>query len=280
MALSVLMSIYDKELPKHLDQCLGSLVTQTLQPDEVVVVKDGPLTSELEEVFARYSGRLPFVFVPLAKHVGLGNALAAGLQRCTSDIVARVDSDDIYPPFRMMQQVNFLRDNPNVSVVSAAGAEFEDDHRRPFGIRSSPGWVRLDRAARFRNPVSFHTTAMFRKDHVTAVGNYQSCTGFEDYYLWARMLLAGFRIYNMPDVLAYVRCGNGMLSKRRGPRYMGYEIAFLSKCYRIGFLSKSQLLFSFVSRIPFRLLPAGMLGSVYRAFLRKPVSTPSGNSLQ
>src|SRR3974377_1902295 len=97
------MSIYDKELPRHLEQCLESLVAQTLQPDEVVVVKDGPLTLELEEVFARYSEKLPFVFVPLAQNVGLGSALAAGLKPCTAEFVERFDSDDVYPPHRLLR---------------------------------------------------------------------------------------------------------------------------------------------------------------------------------
>ena len=277
MSISVLMSIYDKELPCHLEQCLESLVAQTLQPDEVVVVKDGPLTLELEEVFARYSDKLPFVFVPLAQNVGLGSALAAGLKHCTAELVARFDSDDVYPPDRLLRQVEFLRDHPDVSVVSAAGAEFEEDYRRPYCIRSRPGWVRLGSAARLRNPVSFHTTVVLRREHVMSVGNYQSCHGFEDYYLWARMLVAGFYIYNMPEVLAYVRCGNGMLSKRRGLKYMRYELAFLSKCHEIGFLSPSQYLLSFLSRVPLRLLPAGMLASVYRTFLRKPIHAANSN---
>ncbi len=280
MKFSALMSVYAKESPEFLLQSLASLAGQTVRADELVVVKDGPLSPDLEQVLCQYAEELKLVTVALPQNAGLGRALSIGLEHCSFEVVARVDSDDVYPPFRFARQIEFIAAHPEVSVVSAAGAEFVDDHHAQHSIRSRPGWVTLDRAARLRNPVSFHTTVMFRKQDVKASGSYQTCMGFEDYYLWARMLLAGFRIYNMPDVLAYVRCGNGMLSKRSGAKYIGYEIAFLSKCYQIGFLSKSELIVSVASRVPLRLLPAGMLGPVYRAFLRKPVPAPNGNSLE
>ena len=51
---SVLMSLYIKEKPEYLDQAVKSMVEQTLKPDEIVIVKDGKITSELQNVLNKY----------------------------------------------------------------------------------------------------------------------------------------------------------------------------------------------------------------------------------
>ena len=47
---SVLMSVYYKECPKYLEQSVESVFSQTVPTDDFVLVCDGPLTQELEEV--------------------------------------------------------------------------------------------------------------------------------------------------------------------------------------------------------------------------------------
>ena len=56
---SVLMSVYKNEKPEYLEQALESVVTQTLMPDEIVIVKDGLLTEELNVVINNYSQKYP-----------------------------------------------------------------------------------------------------------------------------------------------------------------------------------------------------------------------------
>lgn len=272
--LSVLMAVYHKEHPEHLRECLSSLESQTLQPDQIVIVKDGPLTPELDAVLADYASRLPLELVSLSSNQGTGAAVRVGMEHCKGDLIARADSDDIYHHCRFEKQVKFLQEHPEVGIVSAAGAEFETDYRKPFCVRRAPvAGDELERFARFRNPITYQQTTIFRKDAALAAGSYQSCLLFEDYDLWARMMLNGCKVYNMPEVLAYVRCGNGMLNRRRGPAYIRHEVAFLNKMRRIGFLTNAQYVLNLLSRIPLRLLPAKPLGAVYRLFLRKPVDS-------
>ena len=54
---SVLMSVYHREQPQFLREALDSIFSQTLLPDEVVLVKDGPLTKELDEVVEEFAVR-------------------------------------------------------------------------------------------------------------------------------------------------------------------------------------------------------------------------------
>ena len=61
MKFSVLLSVYRKEQPAYLRQSLDSIFTQTLLPDEVVLVKDGPLTDALDEVAEDYCRKYPVI---------------------------------------------------------------------------------------------------------------------------------------------------------------------------------------------------------------------------
>lgn len=80
---SVLMSIYKNENSKFLRESLDSILNNTAYPDEIVMVKDGPLTPELETVLQKYQERTGlFHFVIHQKNQGLGLALRHGLLEC------------------------------------------------------------------------------------------------------------------------------------------------------------------------------------------------------
>jgi Fe2+ transport system protein FeoA len=111
-------------------------------------------------------------------------------------------------------------------------------------------------------------TVMFRKGSVLAAGNYQSCFGFEDYDLWARMLMRGRRLHNLQDVLVYVRCGNGMQRRRGGLTYLREEAALQHRFMKMGFLSKRQFLLNLIARAPVRVAPISLRTAFYRCVLR------------
>jgi O104-antigen biosynthesis beta-1,3-galactosyltransferase len=276
MKLSVLMSVYWKESPAFLCQCLDSLVAQTLQADEVVIVEDGPLGDALEAAIASYQVCLPIVSLSLPVNVGLGEALRYGLQVCRGEYVARMDSDDICMPSRFKMQMDFLKSNPNVDVVSGTWAEFEEDCSKPHSLRRLPATgPALLRYAKFRNPIN-HVTAVFRKSAVLAAGSYQSFHGFEDYHLWARMLRLGYHLYNIEEILVCVRVGNGMQGRRGGFSYFKREIAFQSYLREIGLLSATEFIGNILLRAPIRLTPECVRAQCYKLLLRKRFTSELG----
>ncbi|ELK0490891.1 glycosyltransferase, partial [Escherichia coli] len=105
MNFSVLMSLYIKEKPEYLHECLKSLYEQTKQADEIVLVYDGPITNELDKVVNYWLNSLPIKIIKLSKNVGLGQALNKGLAQCENDYVARMDTDDICHPKRFEIQI-------------------------------------------------------------------------------------------------------------------------------------------------------------------------------
>ena len=93
---SVLMSLYKKEHPEYLRLALDSMINQTVKPDEIVLVEDGPLTDELYAVVEEYKDYLTIVVNKT--NLGLGLALNEGLKACRNELVARMDTDDISKP--------------------------------------------------------------------------------------------------------------------------------------------------------------------------------------
>jgi glycosyltransferase involved in cell wall biosynthesis len=170
MDLSVLMSVYSKDDPAALCQCLESLVAQTLPANEVVIVQDGPLGDDLQNAIREYRSKLPIETVPLPHNVGLGGALGVGVGRCRFDVIARMDADDICALNRFEKQITYLRAHPEIDVVGSSIREFNSDPLHPLSERRLPNTHEAIAAyARGRNPVN-HMTAVFRKAAVLAAG--------------------------------------------------------------------------------------------------------------
>lgn len=217
--VSVLISVYEKEKPEYLERALESLQDQEYIPDEIVLVKDGALPEQLEEVIKefkkKYSG---LKTVELKKNRKLGRALAAGLKHCSFNLVARMDSDDIALSSRFQIQKTFMEAHSGVSAVGGDIAEFlkESEILRIKHMPSS--YQELLRYAKLRNPLN-HMTVMFRKEDIEAVGGYVHFPDFEDYHLWSRLLAGGYKIANIPKVLVKARTGSGFAGRRGGIDY-------------------------------------------------------------
>lgn len=211
------MSVYSKENPNNFDRALKSnLSEQTLMPSELVLVCDGPLTAELDEIIEKYRNMFPDILkvYPLEENIGLGNALNFGLKKCSYDLVARSDSDDVCVPERFALQTEYMKLHPEVSASSGAIDEFDDDPAKPKKIKIMPiTHNELCEYARKRNPLN-HMAVIFRKSDVIEVGSYQHLKYLEDYYLWMRLVASGKKIGNLDKILVHACVGNGMLNRR------------------------------------------------------------------
>ncbi|MDR0538895.1 MAG: glycosyltransferase [Spirochaetaceae bacterium] len=125
--LSVLMSVYYKETAAHLNECLQSLAAQTLPADEIVIVKDGGLTPELERCLAEWQPKLPLVIVGYEENKGLAYALNYGIQFCSRELTARMDSDDICLPDRFEKQLAYFAAHKDTVILGGNILEFYED---------------------------------------------------------------------------------------------------------------------------------------------------------
>lgn len=266
MKFSVLMSLYIKENPQYLAECLQSLVKQTIQADEIVLVFDGVLTSELEKVVAEFSDKLPFNIVYLEKNGGLAKALNIGLTHCSNEWVFRMDTDDICVPDRFEKQVKFIKSHPDTVILGGQIAEFGENIQNIVSYRNVPTDAKdIVKFAAHRCPFN-HMTVAYQKSTVLDCGGYQDLQ--EDYNLWIKLMASGQKIANLPDILVYARVGNGMVSRRRGIAYAKSEWRLFKLKYRLGIQGLASSLLTFTMRALPRLMPVAFLQIVYK-FLRK-----------
>ncbi len=268
MKFSVLISIYFREKPENLQLAFQSLVDQTLQADEIILVKDGPLTPELDQMINSFQDLLPLKLVVLPENKSLGYALNEGLKHCSFEWVARMDTDDICHPERFEKQAAFVKANPDVDLIGANITEFIEapgDLSRKKNVPEKH--EDIIRFAFKRCPFN-HPTVFFRKSAILEVGSYQSMILFEDYYLWFRLIKAGKRFHNLQDSLLDFRLGKDMLGRRQGLQYGLNEARFFLFAYREGLIPFDSLV-RFLLRFPIRIMPRWFTLFVYNTFLRK-----------
>lgn len=222
MKFSVLMSVYCKDDSLYLRDAFNSILNQSLQPNQVVLIQDGKLTVDLYSEIEKFSNEFPNLnILKLEKNVGLGKALELGIELCENELVARCDADDINVLDRFKKQVDFFEKNPNVSVVGGQIKEFYTEGTEKIFISERNVPQNFEDVLNFskkRNPLN-HMTVMFKKDDILKSGNYKTAIGFEDYYLWLRVLKNSFKIENLPDYLVDARVGKEMIGRRGGFKY-------------------------------------------------------------
>lgn len=269
---SVLMAVYHKEKPEYFRQAVQSMLFQSVPPDEFVLVCDGPLTEALDAVISDFTFRNPNLFrvIRLEKNMGIGVALNIGLQHCTHELVARMDSDDIAVEERMQLQLEELEKYPDVSVLGGQIAEFYDSPEQITGYRQVPTDVHQIREyIRFRNPMN-HMTVVLRKSHILGVGNYQDVPGFEDYFLWTSLTAQGYKMRNISDVCCVVRADAGLYSRRGGIRYFHNTMRIERFLREKGIISRQQFCRNVAVRFAGTiLLPPRARKAVFVHFLRK-----------
>lgn len=271
---SVLMSIYCKENSHFLTQCLESIWdNQILKPTEIILVKDGVLTPELEQVIARWQEKLGNILkvVSLEQNVGLGKALNIGLQYCSYDWVFRMDTDDISTPDRFLKQIEFIQQNPDIVLFGGQILEFNQDISDANVLKAVPITDKeIRKFAQKRCPFN-HMTVAYKKDIILKLGGYQHHLFMEDYNLWLRVIGAEYKVANLPDVLLYARVGNGMHARRRGWQYIQSEKQLLDLKIKLKIQPFIPAVFLFYVRSFFRLLPSSLLEKVYNILLRKQI---------
>jgi glycosyltransferase involved in cell wall biosynthesis len=266
---SLLISVYNGDRPDYLRRAFRSAVgEQTLRPDQVVIVQDGPVGAELADCLEelRSASPVPVTFVPLEHNQGLGPALDRGLAASRYDVVARMDADDVAMPHRFEVEVPLIQD---ADIVGSGLLEFVADTDDIVGQRVPPlGADKIRRYARMHDPFN-HPTVIYRRSAVLAAGGYGDLKLMEDYALFARMLAGGARPVNVAEPLVYYRVGAKAFKRRGGMRLLRSELRLQREFRRQGFTSPAQFLRNVLVRGGYRLVPWWLRRAVYRPVLAR-----------
>ena len=267
---SVLMSVYYKEKPLQLDAAMESVFSQTLMPDEVILVEDGPLTSDLDETIKKYLDKYSEILkvIKLSQNRGLGNALNEGLKHCSYEYVARMDTDDISESKRFEKQIKYLSENNNIDVLGTNIVEYDDLMKNKLSKRTVPtNDEEIKKYAKSRNPMN-HVSVIFKKQNVLKAGGYQDCLYFEDYFLWVRMIQNGNTFHNIQESLVNVRGGDEMIDRRGGIKYIKAIYNFEKKIKKLNFIDSKEFIYNIVARTTVAIIPKFLRKVIYEKKLR------------
>lgn len=250
MSFSVIMSIYKSDVPELVRMALDSLLQQTLLPNEIVIVGDGPVPAalelEVESLKLRVeSEMLPIevTYLPQEQNRGLGEAMRIAAENAKHDYVARMDSDDICLPDRFEKQMKCFEEDPELSLVGGMITEFDGEPENIIAKRVLPlDDVGIKKMMRGRCAVN-HVTVIFKKADLLRSGNYQPYWLQEDQYLWARMMEHGCKFRNIPDVVVNVRSGKDQIARRSGWRFYKSVVRVFWYMYRHGLISFGYFLY-------------------------------------
>ena len=299
------MSIYKSDVPELVRVALDSLLQQTLLPNEIVIVGDGPVPAELEEEiesfkfrvsklrttpnpsFAKGGNLVPedgkesletrsqkpetiVTYLPQEKNGGLGEAMRIAAEAAKYDYLARMDSDDICLPDRFEKQMKCFEEDPELSLVGGMITEFDGEPENIIAKRILPlEDAEIKRMMRGRCAVN-HVTVIFKKADLMKSGNYQPFWKQEDHYLWARMMEHGCKFRNIPDVVVNVRSGKDQIARRGGLRFYKSVVRVFWYMYRHGLISFGYFLYICMVRgIVQVLMPNRLRTWVYLHLLRK-----------
>ena len=265
------MTVYKDDVPEYFRQALLSMTTQTLAPDEIVVVKDGYVPHAIQDVIDSVVDHSPCPIrqVNLPCNIGLGGALNAGLKVCRNELIARMDADDISFTERCAHQVAAFESNPALDIIGSPVIEFVDNINNSVGVRNVP----LDNESihtfcRTRDPFN-HPTVMYKKSKVDAVGGYSDLRKNQDTDLWIRMLSKGAVCANLSEPLLYFRFDERTYKKRKNWSNTKSLLSIRWIAYRNQFCSLLDLLQVAIIQSFIYVTPVCVTKFIYRHILRE-----------
>lgn len=246
---------------------IDSMLNQTVKPDEIVIVEDGPLNDSLYAVLKEYESKI--TRVRNEKNIGLGLALNIGLKACQNELVARMDTDDISKPDRCEKQLKKFEQRPELAIVGAWVDEFFLSPDQVLSTRVVP--VDSDAIYHFakRRSAFNHPVVMYKKSKVLEQGGYSDMRRNQDIDLFGRMLYAGNKAENIGEALLWFRSNNDLANRRKSWENTWSYIDTILRFWKMGYSSFVDFAMVAVAQTGIYLMPVKTQQWVYETFLRK-----------
>ncbi|MEO8513953.1 MAG: glycosyltransferase [Ignavibacteria bacterium] len=196
--ISVLMPAYN--CGKYIKSAVSSLLNQTFKEFELIIIDDGSTDNSEEIISAFKDSRINY---KKTENKGTSAALNYGISLCSSQWIARIDSDDINVPSRLEKQISFIELNPDCDIVSSWSVYFRDPGKILFLLKEPLYHEEMFRYLDIHNPVN-QSAMMCRKSIFTKFSYNESLNSNEDFELMYR--IRDFVTFaNMPEFLVYTR---------------------------------------------------------------------------
>lgn len=267
-SLSIISTTYIKEKGANLDECLGSIFAQTVMPQSVVLVADGKLTDELYAVVDKYKSEYPDIFVFYETETNNGNWFASNkaIELCRTDIIAKIDSDDILMPTYAEKILSAFESG--IDICGVYIDEFDDETKDLITTKKTPvSHDEIYKFAKRRNPFNNPGIA-FSKEIADKIGGYNDMVRCEDYDFVIRMLAAGAKGANIPESLVRYRTSRDNMKRRKNFVNTKWFIISRYRIYKSGFSSLADFLIPCAAQLVLFIMPSALTAKMY-GVLRK-----------
>lgn len=268
---SVLMPVYYKDNTEWLKISIESMLSQTIKPSEFIIIKDGPITSELEEVINYYCELFPKLFVieNFENNVGLGRVLAYGVELCSNEYIARMDADDYSLPDRCERQLEIFEQDNSLDVVGSNVKEFTEEINNIISYVNLPETNdEVIKFAKKRCPIR-HPAIMYKRSKVLLAGNYRDYRHAQDYNLAVNMLIKGYKFYNIQEYLTFMRVNKDFYKRRGGLKQLKLVLRLKKEFLGCGFYSITDYIISALGNAIVCLMPNSLRRIFYKNILRR-----------
>lgn len=268
-SFSVLLSVYAKDNPVWVAQALDSVLNNTVRPTEVAVAVDGPIPEKLHTVLEEYAQKEGVINWHFPQNRGRGAALQEAVPKCTYELVALMDADDICLPNRFEKLLQYFQQHPETDICGGQNEEVDAQTVQTISFRRVPLTdTELKQYVKSRSPFN-QQTVLFRKAAVQKAGGYRAFHLFEDYDLWVRMAHNGAKMANLPDALVKMRIDEHMFARRGGWKYFKSNLALQNELLQYKMISLPRYCFNVLVRFTVQvLMPNSLRGWFYRKVLR------------
>lgn len=217
LKVSVIMSEYNTDVDS-LEKSIRSVLDQSFTDFEYIIIDDCGQTDVVKFVAQFQDQRIRVVKNP--HNLGLAASLNRAVQEAQGQYLIRMDSDDLSLDGRFAKLVAFIEQHPEYAVVSSRVMEVSDGKEN--GVLGTKGEKKKSNV--LSGDVPIHAAAIMNRQAILAVGGYPEIDRAEDFGLWCELLLRGYRLYMLADIL-YVYNVNRVDYQKRSLKYRRGEIA-------------------------------------------------------
>ena len=268
---SVLINIYSKDDLDLLRDCLHSVLNQTQNPSEILLVSDGPATHQQRNLISeiKKTSTIPISLRETEHQAGLWAARNYGLRKLESKFVALMDADDVMHPNRLEFQLKHLKTNPEIDVLGTSILEIDSVSKKILGFRSAVTTHSEIVSDLARLNVIYHPSVLLNRETILRIGGYRNFYLAEDYELWTRLIGSGGRFENLEVPLLGFHMTNSFYARRGGIKFIAEELRLRKQVIQNLNLSWNVTqVFVLITRVIYRILPKQLRKMIYQNHLR------------
>lgn len=213
--VSVIMGVYNVHDENMIKKAIESILIQTYTDFEFIICDDGSSDDTYKIVKNIIKGDMRCHLIQNEKNMGLAQTLNNCISIAKGEYIARMDADDISLKDRFRVQVDFLDSNKDVAAIGCQ-AYFIDENDRVFKDYNVP--LSISMIDSIRKSCMIHPSTMIRKEALMKVRGYtveKITRRAEDYDLWCKLSLSGYKLANVPERLFKYREDFNAYKKRR-----------------------------------------------------------------